>query len=401
MIEAFNSYFYGLHYQPRTFIQVVCTAYVVALVLTPLTGYVLRRVGMLDHVKEGKLHERPVPRGGGIAIFIAFAVAVLLPNYRDDAMKGVLIGAFVCLLVGMVDDVRGVPASIKLLTLVAVTLVMSRFGVRLNLFRSAPILDYAVTLLWIVGVTSAFNGMDNMDGLASGLAAIVSAMYLVIALQAFLMVGTETSLSWFGLLAAGLFGANLGFLVFNSKPAKIFMGDSGSFFLGFTLAALGVMGEWAENRLISCSIPVIILGVPIFDFAYILVARIVRGDTRNLRSVIEHCGLDHLSHRLMWMGFSQRQAVLFIYLVALCMGVSGILLRNSHSFVDTALALFQGLSIAVIVMILMGAVTNRHLCMLREEAERLKRRFRRQDEAASSVTPAPEPEPATVDSADE
>jgi len=350
--------FNHLHYQLRLYVWAGTTAFVLAAILTPLFIVLLRRLKMIDDVAEGKLHERPVPRGGGIAIFIAFAVAVLLPNYRDNPMKGVMLGAFICMLVGMADDIRGVPAVVKLLTLVLVTLVMSYFGVRVTLTGYGAI-DLAITLLWIVGVTSAFNGLDNMDGLASGTAAIVSLMFLIIAIMNFFSAGTEHSLTWFGLLAAGLFGANLGFLIFNFRPAHIFMGDAGSFFLGFTLAALGVMGKWNENRLIAAVIPVLILGVPIADFAYVLVARILRGETRTLRSVIAHCGLDHLSHRLIWIGFSQRKAVLFIYLVCVALGITGILLRSATTFTETAFALLQGLAILTIVAVLMAAMKKR------------------------------------------
>lgn len=363
--------FEHLHYQLRLYIRAGTTAFVLAAVLTPLLIVILRRLNMMDDVIKGKLHERPVPRGGGIAIFIAFAVAVLLPNYRDNPMKGVMLGALVCLLVGIVDDVRGVPALVKLLTLFVVTMVMSYFGVRVTLTGHSAI-DLAVTLLWIVGVTSAFNGIDNMDGLASGIAAIVSLMYLIIAIMTFFAAGTEHPLTWFGLLAAGLLGANLGFLIFNSRPAHIFMGDAGSFFLGFTLAALGVMGKWNENRIIAAAIPLLILGVPIADFAYIIAARIIRGETRTLRSVIEHCGLDHLSHRLIWIGFTQRKAVLFIYLICAALGITGILLRTATTFIDTVLAMIQGLAILTIVGVLMAVVKDRHLCMLRQEIARLK-----------------------------
>ncbi|MCC6155096.1 MAG: undecaprenyl/decaprenyl-phosphate alpha-N-acetylglucosaminyl 1-phosphate transferase, partial [Candidatus Hydrogenedentes bacterium] len=289
-----------------------------------------------------------------------FAMGVLLPNYRDNPMKGVMLGAAVCLLVGAIDDWRGgIPAVIKFLTLTIVTFIMSWYGVLLSTF-GVYWLDLLLTLFWIVGVTSAFNGLDNMDGLASGVATIVGTMYLFIALQVFYVAGTETSLSWFGLLASGLIGANLGFLVYNFKPARIFMGDAGSFFLGFTLAALGVMGEWSENRVVSVSIPVLILGVPIFDFAYILIARVIRGETKSIRQVIEHCAPDHLSHRLVWIGFSQRNAVLFIYLIAIAMGISGVLLRNSTSYFDTVLAFFQGLAVVVIVIVLMLTAARRH-----------------------------------------
>jgi UDP-GlcNAc:undecaprenyl-phosphate GlcNAc-1-phosphate transferase len=304
-------------------------------------------------------------------IFLAFAIAVLLPNYRDNPMKGVLLGSAICLIVGAADDMRGgIPASLKFLTLLAVTVIMSRFGVLLNIFNIYP-LDLALTLLWVVGVTSAFNGIDSMDGLAAGIATIVSGMYVIIAVQAFFAAGTETSLSWFGLLASGLIGANLGFLVYNLKPAWVFMGDSGSFFLGYTLAALGVMGEWGRSPIISLSIPILILGVPIFDFAYIIFARVLRGETRTIRDVIEHCAPDHLSHRLVWIGFSQRKAVTFIYLIAVSMGVSGILLRNSASLFDTALALFQGIAIVLIVIILMATAARRHRALIDEEVAKL------------------------------
>lgn len=351
-------------YWPRTYLLVGCTAFILAAILMPLAILLFRKLGVMDAVADNKIHTKPIPRGGGVVIFIAFAVAVLLPGYRSDGMNGILLGAFICLAVGALDDYfGGIPGVYKLITLVAATLILSQYGVRINIFQNA-ILDVAVTILWIVGVTSAFNGTDNMDGLASGLAVIVAGMFFVIALQAYAVTNTETSLSWFGMLAVGLIGANLGFLIFNSKPALIFMGDSGSFFLGFTLAALGVMGEWTENRIISCTIPILILGVPLFDFGYVLIARIIKGETRTLRDIIDHCAPDHLSHRLVWFGFTQRQAVFFIYLISATLGISGILLRNTSSVVDSMLALFQGMAIGAIIIILMVLAARRHVATL-------------------------------------
>ncbi len=353
-----------LEYWPRTYFLVGTTAFLIAALAMPLGIIIFRRLGMMDPLSPNKIHKTPVPRGGGIIIFCAFAAAVLLPGYRSDGMNGILLGAFICLVVGALDDyIGGIPGFYKLITLVAATLILSQFDVRINLFQNA-FLDVAVTILWIVGVTSAFNGTDNMDGLASGLAFIVAGMFFVIAVQTYIEVGGETSLSWFGMLAVGLMGANLGFLIFNSKPARIFMGDSGSFFLGFTLAALGVMGEWTENRIIASTIPVLILGVPLFDFAYIIIARIIKGETRTFRSVIDHCAPDHLSHRLVWFGFTQRQAVFFIYLIAITLGISGILLRNTTSVLDSQLALFQGMAIVAIILILMALASRRHAATL-------------------------------------
>ncbi len=344
----------GLSYWPRTYVQVFCTAFALSALAMPVAIWALRRVGCVDAIAPNKIHTKPVVRGAGLIIFLAFAIAVVLPDYRSRPFNGVLVGAFLCTFVGFVDDLRGgLPAMTKLITLFAVTLILSYFGVRLTLFQNVY-LDLALTMLWIVGVTSAFNGVDNMDGSASGIAAIVSVLFFAIAMQAFWEAGTETSLSWFGMLAVGLVGANLGFLIYNFHPAKAFMGDSGSFFLGFTLAALGVMGEWSEHKLISAAIPILILGVPLFDFAYIILSRIKRGETKTIREIIEHCAPDHLSHRLVRLGFTQRQSVLFIYLFAIAMGTSGLLLRTSDSVVDIVFALVQGLAMVLIVVVLMS-----------------------------------------------
>lgn len=349
-------------YWPRTYITVGVFAFILTAAAVPLAIPLFRRLRMVDAVTPGKIHHAPVPRGGGVIMFLAFAVAVVLPGYRSSGFNGILLGALICTVVGAIDDLTGggVRGIWKLATLLVATLVLAKFGVRLNIFKWPP-LDTALTMVWIVGVTSAINGMDNMDGLASGVATIVAVVYLFIAVQVWLVTKTETSLSWFGMLSAGLIGANLGFLVHNFKPARIFMGDSGSFFLGYTLAALGVMGEWTTNRIVSCTIPVLVLGVPIFDFGFILVARILRGDTRTLSSVINYCAMDHLSHRLLWMGFSQRQAILFIYLLCVALGVAGILARNSANYLDSTLGIVQGLAVLVSVAILMRIANRRHV----------------------------------------
>lgn len=341
-------------YWPKTYITVAITAFVISAVCMPIAIHFLKKVNLLDAVKKEKIHERPVPRLGGVVMFFAFAVAVILPGYRSHAFNGVMLGAFICLLVGAADDLTGgkIPGLWKFITLIVTTLIMQHFGIHLHAFKTAW-LDTAVMILWVVGVTSAFNGIDNMDGLASGIATITASVYLFIAVQAWLVIGTETSVAWFGMLAAGLVGANLGFLLYNFKPARIFMGDSGSFFLGFVLAALGVMGEWTENRLISCMIPVLLLGVPLADFAYVLIARIFKGETRTLREVIDHCATDHISHRLTWIGLSQRQAVLFIYLICIALGATGTLVRNSVNYLDSALGVIQGFAILIIVVVLM------------------------------------------------
>lgn len=361
--------YWSLPSWPVLYLYTGGVAFILSAFLMPVCIRMLRRYNIMDELSDAKIHKKPTPRGGGIVIFIAFAIAVVLPNYRDNPMKGVLLGSFICLLVGAIDDLRGgVPAIIKLGALTLATLIMSFFGVQLNLFGYYP-LDLFFTWLWIVGVTSAFNGIDNMDGQAAGVAVIVSAMYLTIAVDSFYVAGTETSLSWFGLLASGLVGANLGFLLYNFKPARVFMGDSGSFFLGFMLSALGVMGEWADHRVVACTIPVLILGVPIFDFGYVIVTRILNGQTRTVRSVIEHCAPDHLAHRLVWFGFSQRKAVLFIYMMSFALGISGLLLRNSSRPFDSILGLVQGGSVLLLIAVLMITAESRRARTAAHEAK--------------------------------
>lgn len=362
-----------LGYWPRTYVYVGLAAFALSAILMPMAISLMRRYGWVDPVEEGKIHHRPVPRGGGVVMWAAFVVAVLLPGYRSDAMNGVLLGSMLCMLTGAVDDfVVRIPGFYKLGVLFIVTLILSWYGVRTGLTGIAWV-DTLVTLLWIAGVTSAFNGADNMDGAAGGIAGMVCGFFFLIALQAELGARNETSLAWFGMLAIALVGVCCGFLLFNSKPARIFMGDSGSLFLGYMLAALSVMGEWAEEAWLAALIPVLILGVPLFDFGYVLITRIWRGETRTLRSVIDHCAPDHLSHRLVLMGFSQRKAVFFIYLFCFALGATGVLIRNSSSTFDGILALAQGFVILAMIIGLMAAADLRQRIWLREEVLRAER----------------------------
>jgi UDP-GlcNAc:undecaprenyl-phosphate GlcNAc-1-phosphate transferase len=362
-----------LGYWPRTYAYVGTGAFVLCAMLMPVAIRLMHRFGLLDPVQEGKIHQRPVPRGAGVIMWIAFAAAVLAPGYRSDAMNGVLLGSFLCMLTGAVDDfVTRIPGFYKLGVLFLVTLILSWYGVRTSLFQVVW-LDTLLTLLWIAGVTSAFNGADNMDGAAGGIAGLACFFFFLIALQAELGSRYETTLAWFGMMAIALAGVCAAFLLFNWKPARVFMGDSGSLFLGYMLAALSVMGEWTEHALLSAIIPILLLGVPLFDFAYVLLTRIIRGETRSLRSIVDHCAPDHLSHRLVLMGFSQRKAVLFIYLFCFALGTTGVLIRNSTSIMDAVLSLLQGGVTLAMIIALMTAADIRQRSWLKDEVERTAR----------------------------
>ncbi|MEK7448210.1 MAG: MraY family glycosyltransferase [Planctomycetota bacterium] len=338
------------------YLQIFLIALAVSYLATFLVKWLTRRLGIIDKPGPEKIHAKPVPRLGGVAIFLGFIISVLVFGQNDFNWPprifgaGLLIGSTLTLLIGIIDDIKRVPAIVKLLVLFAVTFILAAYGVILN-FPLPHVVNLILTLLWLVGVTSAFNAIDNMDGLASGLAFIAATAYLVVAIQTY-------QWTW-GILAVALMGANLGFLFHNFHQASIFMGDSGSFFLGFTLAALGMMGGWSSHPVKASIIPLIILGVPLFDFAYIVITRQKKKLTKTITEIVNYTGHDHLSHRLNRLGLNMRQTVLFVYLIALALSLGAVILRNTSHW-EALLLLGQFFLVMIIIIILMGlSVRNR------------------------------------------
>lgn len=308
-----------------------------------------RFLGVLDYPEERKIHSKPMPLLGGAAVFAAFSLALLL-NFRFSlGLKGVVIGASIVMVAGLIDDMRGLSARIRLLVQVVCSLIVVLCGVRIRLLPGASniglVLEYVITVIWIVGVTNALNFLDGADGLAAGITFIASTAFFAIAYQ--------TGQVYFAFLNVALAGSCLGFLVFNFHPARIFLGDAGSSFLGFSLASLAVMGEWAENEpIVALSIPLLILAVPIFDIVYITISRMLQGKVSNFREWIEYVGKDHLHHRLSNMGFSHRQTVVFIYLVCSVFAIAALVLKKA-TVAQSVLLVSQGVMILVIVSVLM------------------------------------------------
>jgi UDP-GlcNAc:undecaprenyl-phosphate/decaprenyl-phosphate GlcNAc-1-phosphate transferase len=327
-----------------------------AFVVTILVKYIARKWGIVDNPGERKIHYQPIPRLGGIAIYLGMAVSIVCLKWCGLAGRlltpeflVILLGGFITLSVGVIDDLRslrgGVPTVPKLLILFAVTLICSQFGVVINFPFLPTWLEVIITLGWIVGVTSAFNAIDHMDGLASGLALIASIVYLGVAIQ--------TGQWQWGILAAALMGANLGFLGHNFNPASIFMGDSGSFFLGFTLAAMSIMGGWSTNPIKASIIPVLVLGIPLFDLAYVIIKRQHEGITKSMKDIIVYSGADHIGHRLMKLGLNQKQTVFLIYMIALAGALGAFIIRNT-SRIEAMVLLGQVLLTLIIIFILIG-----------------------------------------------
>ncbi|PID60293.1 undecaprenyl-phosphate alpha-N-acetylglucosaminyl 1-phosphate transferase [candidate division KSB3 bacterium] len=344
---------------------------ILSLLLVPLMIELAFRFDILDHPGYHKTHKNVHPLLGGAAIFLTFIssmlVGVLLmwlaasENFTFWAvfrerfahqypvmlhalprLSGFLLGQTCIFLLGLADDIRGVGFSYKwkfaIQILAAIILVLT--GTVLE-FLPHPLLNMLVTMLWVVGITNAFNLLDNMDGLSSGVAAIVSLILGILTMRQ----GQYFS----ALVLLALTGSILGFWVYNFHPSKIFMGDAGSLFIGYTIAALTVSSSYITQQSSSqlpVVIPVLVLGVPLFDTFSVMVIRwcekrpLFVGDN------------SHFSHRLVKLGMTVRQAVLFIYLVTFCTGVSAILIPGLN-LLETLLVLVQEAMIFGIIALLM------------------------------------------------
>jgi UDP-GlcNAc:undecaprenyl-phosphate GlcNAc-1-phosphate transferase len=339
---------------PIRWLFLLVFSFFLAFFSTKVIGRVALKLKIFDLPNDRKIHKNPMPLLGGLAIYGSYVVTVILNFYFSIELKGVVIGGTIILLIGLIDDIKHIPATWKLVSQVLASGVLILHGVRLSFLPSTwwgNAGEVLLTVIWVVGITNAVNFFDGMDGLATGLAAICSLSFFIVA--------QITEQQYLGFLTIALAGSCLGFLKFNFKPASIFLGDAGSTFLGFTLAGIAVMGGWAEkNPKVALSLPIIILSVFIFDLIYITIARVWDGRVRNFKEWIEYTGKDHLHHRLVTLGFNETQTVLLIYLIAACLGLGGINLLATGDL-KIYFEFIQAFFIFIIVAILM--ITGRKL----------------------------------------
>jgi len=301
-----------------------------ALGLTPLVKRFAVRVGAVDAPNHRKVHTRIMPRLGGLAIYLAFMATMLIAlplvsGEKVHVILGLLIGGTIVTIVGALDDRFDLSPKVKLLGQIAAASVVVSFGVKVD-FVTLPFgdgtqmgwLSIPITIFWIVGVTNAINLIDGLDGLAAGVSAIATGTIFVLAL----LMGNVTV----AVLSAVLLGSILGFLFFNFHPAKIFMGDSGALFLGFSLAALSVLG-FKQATLVSFVVPIFILGVPLSDTFFAIVRRTLN------RTPISAADKNHLHHCILALGLSHRNSVLVIYGIAAMFALSAILLSTVAQWV--------------------------------------------------------------------
>ncbi len=303
-------------------------AMLVSFAMTPLVKRLAYKIGAIDVPKDNRrMHKRPIPRLGGLAIFIGCMVSLLLFADIDRGLRGILLGACLIVAVGVVDDAHPLGAGVKFILQIVAALIVVWHGVVIqtianpfafvtgNPYWNFGIWAVPITVIWIVAVTNSVNLIDGLDGLADGVSTIAALTMLIIAL---LMGDLEVAI-----ITAALVGACVGFIPYNRNPAQIFMGDTGSTFLGFMLATVSVIGLFKLYAVISFIVPFIILGFPIFDTCSAFTRRILKGQNPM------KADRSHTHHKLIDMGMNQKQAVATLYLVAGVLGLFAVMLVSS------------------------------------------------------------------------
>ena len=350
------------------------TALAVSFLCTPAVKSFAYKVGAVDVPKDARrMHKVPIPRLGGLAIFMGFLVGILLfANVMEDRqMRGILLGAVVIVILGVVDDITPLPAKLNGVVIRAIS--------NPNLFSPNPywqmgdVLSIVITVLWIVGITNSVNLIDGLDGLANGVSAISATTMLVLALL--------VSEAQVAIVMAALVGACIGFMPYNMNPAKMFMGDTGATFLGYILATMSIQGLFKFYAVISFAVPFLILGLPIFDTAFAMIRRMAHGQSPM------HPDRGHIHHRLIDMGLSQKQAVASLYVISAILGLSAVVLTTSNEW--KALLFFVALCVAAGVAARI-AFPKELKEELHEEMEELKEHGRR-EEAAKPAEPLEDP----------
>ncbi len=335
----------------NNFFVISLLAFVVAAAIsfgmTPVVKIFAKRVGAIDVPKDGRrMHNVPIPRLGGLAIFFGFIVSVLLLGQIDVQARGILLGSVIIIALGVIDDIMPLNALLKFGVQILAALIPVLAGVRIeflsnpNIFSDAMYFSLGyfsvpVTILWIVGITNAVNLIDGLDGLAVGISSIASFSLFVVA--------TLIAEPFIAIVMAALAGACIGFMPYNLNPAKIFMGDTGSAFLGFILATVSIQGLFKFYAIVSFAVPFLILGLPIFDTVFAIGRRIASG--RNPMQADR----GHVHHRLIDMGFNQKQSVAILYATSGLLGLSAVILTTSGEVKAMLLI------VTVIVAVIIGA----------------------------------------------
>lgn len=322
-------------------------AFVVALGVTPLAIRLAPKIGAIDIPGDNRrIHDRPIPRFGGLAIFAGVMVATIVfvvPNVFPEQMGwGIVVSGTIIYAFGVWDDIKEVSPKLKLLGQIVCAGTAFAFGIRVEFIGEfvglekmvfSDVASFIITIIWIVGIINAVNLIDGLDGLAAGIAAIASLCiaYVPYIHGQYLITAAMLAIA----------GGALGFLPYNFHPAKIFMGDSGSQFLGYCLATFALIGPTPVKgaTIVAVLIPALVLGLPIFDTIFAIIRRIIRG-----KSVVS-ADKEHLHHRIMRAGFGQRRSVMLMYCISGIMGVVAVM-YSREQYVECG-----GLLIIVVILL--------------------------------------------------
>jgi UDP-GlcNAc:undecaprenyl-phosphate/decaprenyl-phosphate GlcNAc-1-phosphate transferase len=306
-----------------------------ALYLTPMIRKGALRFGVLDRPDGAlKTQSEPVPYLGGIAVYLAFLLTLGLVFEFRPQLVGLLLGGTIVTMVGLFDDLKVLPPALKLGGQLLAALVLWKSNVAIELEVVPAWLEMPLTVLWMIGVTNALNLLDVSDGLVAGVAAVSGlGLFAVAVLQGDVLIATMT---------LALVGSVVGFLRFNQPPARIYLGDTGSMFIGFMLAALAMIGEYTERNTTAALAPILILGVPIFETVFLTVTRLSKGRSPLVGSP------DHVAIRLKERGWSARQVALASYGVALITSSAGIAMVLGSEGVAATIAVLAGVAAVLI-----------------------------------------------------
>ncbi|NOZ20533.1 MAG: undecaprenyl/decaprenyl-phosphate alpha-N-acetylglucosaminyl 1-phosphate transferase [Planctomycetes bacterium] len=347
-------------------LAIFAVSFLLTLILTPIVRKLAPRLGLVDRPAERKMHAEPMPMGGGIAIFVGVATPILigllvtlflamglappgapeivreqLPLLKAAVPKvaALLIGGAVIFTIGILDDRKGLGVPVRFAIEIAAALLLVLCGMNITLFIENPIVCALITIAWVVGITNAFNFLDNMDGLSTGTALILSCIFFVVAVQ--------TQQFFVAALLLTIIGATAAFLLFNFPPAKIFMGDAGALFIGYMLAAAAVVFTFyvEGSPLFPVCVPLLVFCVPLFDAISVIAIRLHEG-----RSPFQ-ADKKHFSHRLVALGMTPRQAVLTIYLITFATGITATLLYRT-STTGALIILIQVLAVMAVIVLL-------------------------------------------------
>lgn len=324
----------------------LAVAFLISFSATPIVIALAKKIKAVDVPKDARrVHKKPVPLIGGLAIFYGFIVSVMCFAVIDKATMGILIGSVIMVTVGVIDDMNVLSAKVKLLFQIMAAAVAVYFGIEIEYianpfaafigpeYINLGLWSIPLTMVWIIGITNAVNLIDGLDGLAVGISSIAS-----VALLSLTLLSRNLNAA---ILMAALAGAGIGFLPYNFNPAKIFMGDTGSTFLGFVLACVSVQGIMKMYAIISFAVPVLILGLPIFDTLFAIIRRALTGKP------IMSPDRGHLHHRLLDMGFSQRQTVAILYTLTSILCLTAVVM----SIKDTLRALVLVFAVLGIILV--------------------------------------------------